>query len=215
LVAESSSGRYHAALEALAEYLPLVVIELRTWRGNAEATLVADVVIINESLDIAGAALPGGVERTEADWKSAVSDDAWAFKEEFFSWANGNLGEVRVDYSPKSYIGIRRGRRVWAPLWFRRDGARTYLPDPDGLKGDEQSPAMDVFQERLRDIGVEINWTPAYNAGSNPVAVTLTRADINKPEVRDFLRATFHILDHGAVPWSQSQSAEAVKNTAQ
>lgn len=31
LVAESAAGRFRPALEALAEYLPLVVIELRAW----------------------------------------------------------------------------------------------------------------------------------------------------------------------------------------
>jgi hypothetical protein len=43
-----------------------------------------------------------------------------------------NLGEVCVDYSPQSYVGIRRSRRVWAPPWFRKDGATVHLPDPDG-----------------------------------------------------------------------------------
>ena len=44
------------------------------------------------------------------------------------AWTREHLGEVRVDFSPKSYVGVRRGRRVWAPLWFRRDGATVYLP---------------------------------------------------------------------------------------
>lgn len=37
LVAESASGRYRPALEALVEHLPLIVIELDAWKGSSEA----------------------------------------------------------------------------------------------------------------------------------------------------------------------------------
>jgi hypothetical protein len=112
----------------------------------------------------------------------------------------------------KSYIGIRRGRRVWAPLWPRKDGAFIYLPDPDGLHGEQQSPAMDLFQERLRADGLEANWQPTYNAGANPVSIRLRQTDLDKPTVRDLLRATFEILGSGAAPWSEHQ-AEPLTDT--
>jgi hypothetical protein len=136
-----------------------------------------------------------GETRSEVDWKDAVTAEAWAFRGAFIAWTQANLGEVRVDYSPKSYVGIRRGRRVWAPLWFRKAGASIYLPDPDNLRGDQQSPAMDIFQERLREEGLETSWQPTYNAGANPVAIRLRQADLDKPVVQDLLRATFEILD--------------------
>jgi hypothetical protein len=204
LVVESAAGRYRLALEALAEYLPLVVIELRAWRGEAEVILVPDTVVINQSLDVAGpAGVVAGDARSEADWKDAVTPEAWEFRTAFVAWTQSNLGEVRVDYSPKSYVGIRRGRRVWAPLWFRKDGAFIYLPDPDGLRGEQQSPAMDIFQERLREAGLETTWQPTYNAGANSVSIRLRQADLDKPVVQDLLRATFEILDPGAEPWSE------------
>jgi hypothetical protein len=204
LVVESAAGRYRPALEALAEYLPLVVIELRAWRGEAEVILVPDTVVINQSLDVAGpAGVVAGEARSEADWKDAVTPEAWAFRSAFIAWTQANLGEVRVDYSPKSYVGIRRGRRVWAPLWFRKDGAFIYLPDPDGLRGEQQSPAMDILQERLREAGLETTWQPTYNAGANSVSIRLREADLDKPVVQDLLRATFEILDPGAEPWSE------------
>lgn len=204
LVVESASGRYRTALDALSEYLPLVVIELRAWRGEAEVILVPETVIINKNLDVAGpAGTVAGEARTEADWRSSVTTEAWEFRDAFVDWTTANLGEVRVDYSPKSYVGIRCGRRVWAPLWFRRDGAFVYLPDPDGLRGDQQSPAMDHFQERLRAEGLEANWQPTYNAGANPVSVRLRTGDLTKPAVQDLLRATFEILDQAALPWSE------------
>jgi hypothetical protein len=212
LIAESASGRYRPALEALAEYLPLVVIELRAWRGEAEVVLVPETVVVNQSLDLAPVArAAAGETRSEADWKTSVTTEAWAFGQAFVAWTEANLGQVRVDYSPKSYVGIRRGRRVWAPLWFRRDGAFVYLPDPDGLRGDEQSPAMDVFQERLRDDGLEANWQATYNAGANPVAVRLRQADLDKSVVQDLLRASFEILSPGAEPWSERQAEPAAE----
>jgi hypothetical protein len=62
---ESATGRYRPALEALAEYLPLVVIELRAWRGEAEVILVPDTVVINQNLDVAGPEGASGGARTE------------------------------------------------------------------------------------------------------------------------------------------------------
>jgi hypothetical protein len=113
LVVESAAGRYRPALEALAEYLPLVVIELRAWRGEAEVILVPETVVINRGLDVAGpAGTVSGEARSAADWKASVSAEAWAFHDAFIAWTRANLGEVRVDYSPKSYVGVRRGRRV-------------------------------------------------------------------------------------------------------
>lgn len=204
LVVESAAGRYRPALDALAEYLPLVVIELRAWRGEAEVILVPETVVINQGLDVAGpAGTVSGEARSEGDWKASVTPEAWAFHDAFIAWTRTNLGEVRVDYSPKSYVGVRRGRRVWAPLWFRRDGALIYLPDPDGLRGEQQSPAMDEFQERLRKEGLETSWQPTYNAGANPVPIRLRTADIAKPVVQELLRATFQVLASGAMPWSE------------
>jgi hypothetical protein len=40
LIVESATGRCRAALDALAEYLPLVMIELRAWWGETEVVLV-------------------------------------------------------------------------------------------------------------------------------------------------------------------------------
>jgi hypothetical protein len=211
LVVESATGRYLPALEALAEYLPLVVIELRAWRGEAEVILVPETVVINQNLDVAGpAGKASGEERTEDDWRASITPEAWAFHEEFVAWTRANLGEVRVDYSPKSYVGVRRGRRVWAPLWFRQDGAYIYLPDPDGLRGEEQSPAMDEFQERLRQEGLETSWQATYNAGANPVPIRLQKADLTKPVVQELLQATFEILAPGATPWSERRAQPTV-----
>ena len=200
LIAErAESGRYGQALQALAEHMPLIVIELRIWLGATEAIIVPETVVANESLDVAGiAGAVGGKARTEEDWREEVTEEAWLFRDEFRRWASENLGEVRLDYSPKSYIGVRRGRRVWAPLWPRSDGAYVYLPDPDGSR-EEPSPAFEHFQEELRTVGLEATWTSNYNAGANPIAVRLKRPDLQRPQVQELLRASFEILETGTV----------------
>src|SRR5262249_40167758 len=123
--------------------------------------------------------------------------------EEFVAWATEHLGEVRVDFTPKSYIGIRRGRRVWAPLWPRTDGAYVYLPDPDGSREDQPSVAFEHFRKRLQTENLEPSWQSTYNAGANPIGVRLTSSDLDKAGVQELLRASFDILDVGATPWSE------------
>lgn len=91
---------------------------------------------------------------------------AWEFHLAFRDWVTANLGPVTVDYSPKSYIGMRVGRRVWAPLWLRTDGAYTYLPDPDHSRN-EESPAFEHFRDLLAN-DYSLAWQVNYNAGANP-----------------------------------------------
>lgn len=208
LMAESASGRFRQALDALAEFLPLVVTELRVWRGAGEAVIVPETVIANESLDITG---PGGQiaghERTREDWAEEATDEALRFVDEFAEWTQENLGDVRVDYAPLSYIGVRRGRRVWAPLWLRTDGATIYLPDPDGSREEQPSVAFEHFVERLGAVGLEPSWQRTYNAGANPIAIRLRRDDLPKTPVQELLRATFEILEPGASPFSERRGA--------
>lgn len=205
LIAESARGRFGPALQALAEYAPLIVIELRTWRGESEAVLVPQVVFRNESLDVGTIATAGGT-RTADDWQSDVTSEAWSFHERFVELVHDKFGEVRVDYTPQSYIGVRRGRRVWAPLWLIRDGARTYLPDPDGSREDEPSLAFEHFSQLLAPLGLDLSWTSNYNAGSNPISIVLRSGDLEKGPVLDLLRASFAALEPGARPWSEQSS---------
>jgi hypothetical protein len=195
-------------LEALAETVPLIVIELRTLKGNHEAVLVPEVVIANPSLDLTDTPTGTvGQERTEDEWRDLVTEEAWAFKDAFVGWVRQTLGEVRVNYAGKSYIGVRVGRRTWAPLWPRQDGATVYLPDPDGTRSDEPSVAFEQFESRLREEGLSASWQPTYNAKANPVVVRLRRQDLERPIVQDLLRASYEILAEGAQPWSEQVTA--------
>lgn len=55
LVTEQASGRYHTALEALAEHLPLVVVELQAWRGRNEVIIAPRVALASKDLELTAA----------------------------------------------------------------------------------------------------------------------------------------------------------------
>jgi hypothetical protein len=208
LMAENASGRFRPALEALAETVPLIVIELRCWQGQGEALLIPEIVVANNSLDLSDTpAAATSEERTEADWQHEATDEAWAFKDAFVQWVTENLGQVRIDYKPKSYVGVRVGRRTWAPLWLRQDGATVYLPDPDGSRSDSPSLAFEHFEPLLRDEGVTASWVPNYNAKANPVSLRLRRPDLARPVIQELLRASFAILREPGQPWSEHVAA--------
>lgn len=204
LVAESTMGRYRIALEELAELTPLLVVELRAWKGEGEVVLVPELVVRNPSVDVSGTPLAAttGESRTQEDWQAAVTAEAWQFHLDFQSWVTAHLGPVHIDYSPKSYVGVRVGRRVWAPLWFRADGAMTYLPDPDQSRG-EESLAFTYFRDLLQDGGHTLGWQTTYNAGANPLSIRLRTDDLNDPHVQELLEATFGAVKPGAPRWSQ------------
>ncbi len=109
LMAENASGRFRPALEALAETVPLVVIELRCWQGDGEALLIPDIVIANRSLDLSDTPTAAATEeRTEADWRQEASEEVWAFNEAF----------VLGDRAP--WAGSRRLRAevvCWSAGW--------------------------------------------------------------------------------------------------
>lgn len=205
LVAESTVGRYRIALEELALLTPLLVVELRSWRGTQEVVLVPELVIRNDSVDVSGTPLAAttGESRTQDEWEQLTSAQTWQFHLDFAAWARANCGPLALDYSPKSYIGVRVGRRVWAPLWPRKDGVQTYLPDPDLSRNDE-SPAYVYFRDLLAADGVALGWQTTYNAGSNPMSLRLRSADLHLPSVQQLLHASYAAVAPGAIAWSQT-----------
>jgi hypothetical protein len=118
LIVESAAGRYRPALQALAEYVPLIVIELRARVVDKQLQLTPSAVIANSNLDIT--VVPAADEladRTEEDWKSETDDGAWAAYEALLEFVNG-LGRMRPEYRQRTYVSLRRGRRSWAVVSF-------------------------------------------------------------------------------------------------
>ena len=66
LVTETLGDRYHTALKALSEHLPLVVVELQAWRGKTEILVVPRIALASEDLRLPKAVPARPVGATEA-----------------------------------------------------------------------------------------------------------------------------------------------------
>jgi hypothetical protein len=66
LVTETLGDRYHTALKALSEHLPLVVVELQAWRGKTEILVVPRIALASEDLRLPKAVPSQQVGATEA-----------------------------------------------------------------------------------------------------------------------------------------------------
>jgi hypothetical protein len=55
LVTETVGDRYRTTLDTLAEHLPLVVVELRVWRGETEAIVVPYVALSSDDVELKAA----------------------------------------------------------------------------------------------------------------------------------------------------------------
>ena len=85
LVTESAGERYRSTLEALAEHLPLVVVELQVWRGEREAIIVPHVALASGDVDLTStpaAAAGQAVARAKAVADTATVDAEDATLEE-------------------------------------------------------------------------------------------------------------------------------------
>jgi hypothetical protein len=75
LVTEDIGDRYRSTLEALAEHLPLVVVELNAWHGEAEAILVPRVVLKGDDVELGSVPV---VEAAAASAEVEVEDETEA-----------------------------------------------------------------------------------------------------------------------------------------
>jgi hypothetical protein len=66
LVTETLGDRYHTALKALSEHLPLVVVELQAWRGKTEILVVPRIALASDDLRLPKAAPARPVAEAEA-----------------------------------------------------------------------------------------------------------------------------------------------------
>jgi hypothetical protein len=80
LVTETVGERYRTTLETLAEHLPLVVVELRVWLGEAEAIVVPHVALSSDDVELKAAPAVAAAEAVahdeqEAEAEAVASDD--------------------------------------------------------------------------------------------------------------------------------------------
>lgn len=83
LVTESTGDRYRTTLRALADHLPLVVVELAVWRGEAEAIVVPHVALASADVDLGASAAAKAAaalarENVNLDEEATTDEDATA-----------------------------------------------------------------------------------------------------------------------------------------
>jgi hypothetical protein len=75
LVTESTGERYRSTLEALTQHLPLIVIELRAWRGEREAIIVPHVALASGDVDLSGRSAAAAEVAAASDTTHEATDD--------------------------------------------------------------------------------------------------------------------------------------------
>ncbi len=201
IVAERIRGtRYWTLLETLAEKLGMVALEVRCVTVDAKPVVWLEPVIIPEDLqpDRTGELRFARGNLTEDDWRAKTTEEFQAFLREFISrLLEWGLSHVVV-WSAKSYIGLWKGSRCWCPIWPRKDAqGRIYLPLPVGWDDGSEDAAPKQFEpirNELQKLGVSLVWAWTYNAGSNPLALTLRTEHLNQPAVRALLENSWKAL---------------------
>lgn len=199
IVAEQINTRYGTALRSLADDLPLIVIELSADRdGNGETTLATKVIAAHPDLGLTVEPMTGVAEdRTAETWKAEARPPALATLEEFERFVEGRLGPgAFVDFSTASYIGVKRGRRLWAKVRLLDGGVAIDAPEPDGVRG-VRSWETDAFKEmrdRCAEVGVALLWQPSGD-GALPIGFRLRPGDIAEGQVDWALRACWEAFE--------------------
>lgn len=202
IVAERVKGtRYWTLLETLAEHMSLIVLEVRSMEVDGRSAVWLEQVLVPEDLQPGEA---GDLKRargnlTEEEWRARTTADFWTFLDSVRTrFAEWGLTHTPV-WSAKSYVGLWKGSRCWCPIWPRKQAAgRIYLPAPKSwgeVAEGELSTAFDAAKAELAKEGVELVWSWSYNAGFNPLALTLEAQHLESPTVRRFLEETWRALD--------------------
>ena len=102
LVTEVMSDRYQTTLETLAEHLPLVVVELQVWKGEAEAIVIPHVALSSDDVDLADtpaakaaevvAKVTDAAEDTESEGETDEAPDS-----DFVSEAEAEAAEAEAE----------------------------------------------------------------------------------------------------------------------
>lgn len=180
IVAEHLSGRYGTVIETLAQQLPLIAIEIRTLLINSNPPAATTFPVIFAQPDdfvLRPADEPESIEKPvtpndEASWQEARPEFA-KFAREMHKTCNEKIGPTSIDFSAKSYIALKKGKRAWLPMWPRTNGAYVYIPGGPGGAGDQPSDFFAKVKEELGPLGIEPSWTFKYNAGANPIAFSI------------------------------------------
>jgi hypothetical protein len=200
IVAEDLSGRYRTVIETLAQHLPLIAIEIRTLLVKSDPPVATTFPIIfaqPDDLVLRPADDPEasgkvGALNDEATWQAARPDFV-TFAREMHKVCNEKIGPTSIDFSAKSYVALKKGKRAWLPMWPRKDGAYVYVPGGDGGMPDQPSDFYAKVKDELCGLGIEPSWSFKYNAGANPIAFPITFQNASHSKVLQILTEAYSL----------------------
>jgi hypothetical protein len=206
MVAEQINTRYGTALRSLAADLPLVVIELGVHRQNDQRIdLTFKIVAAHADLCLEVEPMTNAAEdRTSESWKAQAKPLALAALEELERFVTDQLGpSAYLDYSTVSYIGVHRGRKLWATVRLLEGGIAVDAPEPDGARhvGPYETEAFKTMRDACGEVGVALRWQPSGDGGL-PVGFRLRPGDLANGHVEWALRACWEALED-AEPFSK------------
>ena len=200
IVAEDLSGRYRTVIETLAQQLPPIAIEIRTLLVHADPHVATTFPVIFAQPDDF---VLRPVDEPETEDKLAAPNDeaSWqAAKPEFAKFAREmhklcfeKIGMTTIDFSAKSYVALKKGKRAWLPMWPRANGAYVYIAGGHGGAVDQPSDFFATIKEELAPLGIEPSWSFKYNAGANPIAFPITFQHANHSKMVEILKQAYNL----------------------
>jgi hypothetical protein len=198
IVAEDLSGRYRTVIETLAQQLPLIAIEIRTLLVKSDPPVATTFPVIfaqPDDLVLRPADEPEtadkpSVPNDEASWQAAKPEFA-KFAREMHKLCTEKIGPSTIDFSAKSYVALKKGKRAWLPMWPRAQGAYVYIPGGPGSAVDQPSDFFAKVKEELTPLGIEPSWSFKYNAGANPIAFPIAFEHATHSKVVEVLEQAY------------------------
>jgi hypothetical protein len=199
LVAEDLSGRYKTLIDTLPQFLPLIAIEIKVLRLVSEhdvATIEAVIVAQPDDLIVESGDQPEGAstgQLRDRDWWISNSNPTFIATVDKIAKISDEVGgPSTVDFTAKSYVSLRKGRRCWLPMWPRADGVYVYIPGGSDGSADAPSEFYGRVRHRLEEMGVQApSWSYKYNGGANPIAFAISADKVNHSAIREILAEAY------------------------
>jgi hypothetical protein len=131
-----------------------------------------------------------GAPNDEASWQAAMPDFA-KFARDLYRLCNEKIGPTNIDFSAKSYIALKKGKRAWLPMWPRKDGAYIYIAGGEGGALDQPSDFYAEVKEELAPLGIEPSWSYKYNGGANPIEFAISFQNENHSKILGILSKAY------------------------
>jgi len=78
----------------------------------------------------------GLVPNDEETWRATRPEFTEAAKF-MYKTSLEKIGPTTIDFSAKSYVSLKKGKRAWLPMWPRQDGFYVYIPSGEGSTEDQ------------------------------------------------------------------------------